>query len=47
MLIEILLILIVLVVLFPRVRRMLSRTGWVLLGAAVLFLIVASLARQG
>ncbi|QQP88290.1 hypothetical protein IGS68_19875 [Skermanella sp. TT6] len=43
MLFKILLILAVLAALFPAVRRRLTRVGWTVFGAVVLFLLVASI----
>ena len=46
MLSKILLLLAVLAVLFPAVRRRLTRLGWALFAALVLFLLVASVGQR-
>jgi hypothetical protein len=46
MLFKALLVLAVLAVLFPAVRRRLTRIGWVVFGAVILFLLVASIGQN-
>jgi hypothetical protein len=46
MLFKILLLLAVLAILFPAVRRRLTRVGWALFAALVLFLLVASIGQR-
>jgi hypothetical protein len=46
MLFKTLLVLAVLAVLFPAVRRRLTRIGWAVFGAVIIFLIIASIGQN-
>jgi len=46
MLFKALLVLAVLAVLFPAVRRRLTRIGWAIFGALILFLLIASIGQN-
>jgi hypothetical protein len=46
MLFKALLVLAVLAILFPAVRRRLTRIGWTVFGAVILFLLVASIGQN-